>query len=279
MNLRRKCVVLVAGLILSMAVPTATSAWTYTNCVNIDKNYSPTWHVLRTGSTFYAAQGEVVIRQLRGCTNSNQSNLQNYYAQVWPANILGVGSGTNEFKQIGYGNETTNGTSMNWFATCCSGGTDSVTGMGLTFYPVIGHTVRFSIYRYSPGGFVYWRLKVDDLSHAGWYGWRDLIQVDNSVAETWYGLEDHSKQSQFGSNASGSPIQLRGLSYRLSDGGPWHYLEGDTGISQGHWASDLGLGVGSCWIESVTIYNGPYAGDQTSVNGYTANNTGLAPIC
>jgi hypothetical protein len=202
-------------------------------------------------------------------------SLQNCAAQVSPANMQGY---PNEFKQIGYAAvgspddpPTCNSSAMNWWATCCSGFTQIVTPMGLTFYPAIGDTIRFSIYRYAPGGSVYWRLKVDDLSHAGWYGWREHIQTASSVSEVWYGIEDHSLQSQFGSNSSTSPVRLRGLSYRLSNGGLWNYLTGNTGIYAGYWASDLGYGEPGCWIESATTYAGPFASNQTSVNGYAAS--------
>jgi hypothetical protein len=185
--------------------------------------------------------------------------------------------GTNEFKQIGYANvetpddpPTCNSSAMNWFATCCSGFTASQTPMSLAFYPAIGDTIRFSIYRYAPGGLVYWRLKVDDLSHAGWYGWRELVQTAPSVGEVWYGIEDHSLQSQFGSNSSTSPVRLRGLSFRLANGGAWTYLTGSTGTAGGDWASDLGYGEPGSWIETVSTYSGPIASNQTSVNGYTA---------
>lgn len=87
--------------------------------------YHPTWHVTRDSSTYFAAQGDVVIRQLRGCTNASGSEDDN--AQVWPANMQGV----DDFKQIGYANN--GGTSMNWWATCCSGFTSNVTGMSLSF--------------------------------------------------------------------------------------------------------------------------------------------------
>ncbi len=263
MNIRSKVVALLSGLVLTLSVAPAVSAVSYSNCVNITNDYTPTWHVFRNTSTYYAAQGEVVIRQLHGCTNQSGS-LQRFTTWAWPANMQGA----SDLKQIGYGVETDNGTAMNWWATCCSGFTENVTAMGLTFFPVVGHTVRFSIYRYAPGGLVYWRLKVDDLSHAGWYGWRDLVQVGSSVNETWYGIEDQSKQSQFGSNASTTRVQLRGLSYRLSDGGPWNYL---TGNSNSSWANTAGLGTPGCWIESVSLYAGPFASDQTSVNGWTAD--------
>jgi hypothetical protein len=220
--------------------------------------------VIRNTSTYYAAQGEVVIRQLHGCTNASGS-LQNCDAQVWPANM----QGTDDFKQIGYANITCNGTGMNFFATCCAGFTDIVSEMSLAFGPAVGDTVRFSIYRYAPGGAVYWRLKVDDLSHPGWYGWRELLQVDPSVGLVWYGIEDHSKQSQFGSNSSTSPVRLRGLSYRLSNGAAWTYLTGTGSVA---WANLAGLGVPLCWWDSISTYSGPIASNQTSLNGYTSNN-------
>lgn len=119
-------------------------------------------------------------------------------------------------------------------------------------------------------GLIYWRLKVNDLSHPGWYGWRELVQVDPSVGKLWWGIEDHNKKSQFGSNSSTIPVRLRGLSYRLSNGGAWNDLTGSTGISQGHWVN-ADLGIPGCWWEGVTTYAGPYASNQTSVNGYSAS--------
>jgi hypothetical protein len=270
--MHRRLLALLSAIIFTLTMAPSASAYTFTDCVTITPNYGPTWHVYRSTSTYYAAQGEVVIRQLRACTNSDGTSYQNCAAQVFPANM----QGSNDFKQIGYAAvgsltdpPTCNSSAMNWWATCCSGFTESVTQMSLAFYPAIGDTIRFSIYRYAPGGSVYWRLKVDDLSHSGWYGWRDLIQVGSSVGEVWYGIEDHSYQSQFGSSSSTSPVQLRGLSYRLSNGGAWTYLTGNTGTAGGFWASDAGYGEPSCWIESVTTYAGPIASNQTSVNGYT----------
>lgn len=266
MDLRRKALALISAVGLTLAFVPTVSAVTFKNCVNIDPSYAPTWHVLRNSTNYYAVQGEVVIRQLRGCTNADGSNNQDWHAWAWPANM----EGTDDFKQIGYGVITSNGTGMNFWATKYAGFTEEVSEMSLAFAPAIGDTVRFSIYRYAPGGAVYWRLKVDDLSHPGWYGWRELLQVDPSVGKVWYGIEAQSKQSQFGSNSSTSQVRLRGLAYRLSNGGAWNYLTGYTGISQGYWAN-AGLGTPACWIERVSTYSGPFATNQTSVDGYTTN--------
>lgn len=273
-RMSRGLLAVVSATIVALTTAPVASAYTYTDCIDVNANYSPTWHVIRNTSTYFAAQGEVVVRQLRGCTDASGTLLQNCSAQVWPANMQGAG----EFKQIGYANvgspsnpPTCNSSAMNWWATCCSGFTENVTQMSLAFYPAIGDTIRFSIYRYAPGGLVYWRLKVDDLSHAGWWGWRELVQSAPSVGSVWYGIEDHSLQSQFGSNSSSSQVRLRGLSYRLSNGSAWTYLTGSTGSAAGFWANDLGYGVPGCWAESVTTYAGPIASNQTSVNGYTAN--------
>lgn len=263
MNIRRKLAAFVSGLVLTLALAPSVGAVSYSNCVDVDANYAPTWLVIRNSSTYYAAQGEVVIRQLHGCTNASGS-LQKFVTFAFPANL----EGTTDFKQIGYGVVTDNGTAMNWFATCCSGWAEVVTGMSLTFFPVVGDTVRFSIYRYAPGGLVYWRLKVDDLSHPGWYGWRDLVQVGSSTNQAWYGIEVQNKKSQFGSNSSTNLVRLRGLSYRLSNGGAWNYLEGTGSTS---WANTLTLGTPACWIESVSTYAGPISGIQTSLNGWTGN--------
>lgn len=271
MNLRRRSLALLMAVGMSMSFVPSVSAVTFSNCANISADYSPTWHVFRLG-TFYAAQGEVVIRQLRGCTNASGSALQNCAAQVWPANMQGA-FGT-DFKQIGYANVGTpsdpapcNSSAMDWFATCCSGWTDNVSPMTLAFDPVVGHTIRFSIYRYAPGGLVYWRLKVDDLSHPGWYGWRELVQSASSVGEVWYGIEEHSKQSQFGSNSSTNRTRLRGLSYRLSNGSAWTYLTGTSNVA---WAN-ADLGRPSCWKNGITTYSGPIDTDQTDVNGFTTS--------
>ncbi len=268
--MRGKSIAFLSALLISVAFAPSANAATFSNCVNIADDYSPTWHVWRDTTTYYAAQGQLVIKQLRGCTNSSGSSLQNCAAQVWPANL----DGTNDFKQIGYANVGTptdpplcNSSAMNWFATYCSGWTESVSGMSLAFYPSIGDDVRFSIYRYAPGGLVYWRLKVDDLSHAGWYGWRDLVQIGSSGHKVWYGIENHSKQSQFGSNSSTSPVRLRELSYRLSNGGAWNYLEGTSNTD---WAWDA-LGIPACWNESVTTYVGNISSIQTALMGYTGS--------
>lgn len=276
MKMRRKLLAMLAAMVMTLTMAPTASASTFADCIYVNSGYSPTWHVFRNSSTYYAAQGEVVVRQLRGCSNSDHSLQQNCAAQVWPANM----QGTNEFKQVGYAivgspndPSSCNSSAMNWWATE-NGGTgfdQNVTGMSLAFYPAIGDTIRFSIYSYTvTGSWTYWRLKVDDLSHAGWYGWRDIIQLAPSVGETWYGIEDHSLQSQFGSNSSTSPVRLRGLSYRLSNGAAWTYLTGSTGSAGGYWAHDLGYGEPGCWYQSVTTYAGPIASDQTSVNGYTA---------
>jgi hypothetical protein len=141
--------------------------------------------------------------------------------------------------------------------------------MNFTFYPTLGDDVRFSIYRYAPGGpLIYWRLKVDDLSHAGWYGYRDLVQVDPSVGLVWYGIEDHNKQSQFGADSAATYVRVREMSYRLSNGGPWTYLEG---TSNAGWASDHGLGEPACWIESIGTYTGTVSSIQTALKGYTSS--------
>lgn len=273
MNERAKSLAVLAALLLSAAFAPSASAATFSNCVTISNDYNPTWHVWRDTSNhpaYYAAQGQTVIKQLRGCTNSNGTYEQDCAAQVWPANLQGTG----EIKQIGYANVGTvtypancNSSAMNWFASVYVGGNDSVTGMSLAFYPSIGDDVRFSIYRYAPGGFVYWRMKVDDLSHTGWYGWRDLVQAAPSVGQVWYGIEDHSKQSQFGSDSAASPVRLRELSYRLSNGGAWNYLEG---TSDTDWAWDA-LGIPVCWNESVTTYVGNISSIQTALKGYTGS--------
>lgn len=271
MRLRRKLVLLLTAISLSVAFAPAVSAAPFSNCVAIASNYHPNWHVFRNTSTYYAAQGEVVIRQLRACTNSNGTPQQSCAAQVWPANM----QGSNEFKQIGFASvgsitdpPTCNSSAMNWWATVNGGigNVDNVSQMSLAFYPAIGDTIRFSIYRYAPGGFVYWRLKVDDLSHAGWYGWREIIQNASSVPEVWYGIENHSKQTQFGSTSATNQVRLRGLSYRLSNGGAWNYLEGNGSAGM---ANTQGLGYPSCWINSVSTYSGPISPIQTSLNGYT----------
>jgi hypothetical protein len=145
---------------------------------------------------------------------------------------------------------------------------ENTSQMGLAFYPAIGDTVRFSIYRYAPGGIVYWRLKVDDLSHAGWYGWRDIELIASSVQEVWYGIENHNRHTQFGSNSSTTPVRLRGLSYRLSNGGAWNHLEGTTSTGL---ANDQGNGIPNCWVETIGTYAGPISSTQTSLNGYTSN--------
>jgi hypothetical protein len=262
MKMRRKLFASLSAVLVTLSMAPAVSAATYTDCSTDPAGYHPTWYVFRDTATYYAAQGEVVIRQLSGCTHSDGSANQDYHAQVWPANI----QGTNEFKQIGYGNDTSGGTAMNWWATenGGSGFDQNVTGMSLAFYPAIGDTIRFSIYRYGS----YWRLYVNDLSHAGWYGWRDILAVGSSGNEVWYGIEDHSWQSQFGSSSGTNQTRLRGLSYRLSAGGAWTYL---TGTTKTTWNEPLGIGEPTCWIESVATYAGPIDPAQTSLNGYTAN--------
>jgi hypothetical protein len=64
-NLRRKTAVLLVAIALSAAFAPSASAATFSNCVSIVPNYAPTWHVYRNTATYYAAQGEVVIQQLR----------------------------------------------------------------------------------------------------------------------------------------------------------------------------------------------------------------------
>lgn len=269
MGVCRKLAAAFAGLILTLVLPAAASAYTYTTCITEPADYTPTWHVIRNTANYYAAQGEVVIRQLHGCTGSSGNTI---LAQVWPANM----QGPLDFVQIGYANVGT-GTTMNWWAATDANMTSTVSQMSLSFFPVIGHTVRFTIARVNLGGINYWRLKVDDLSHAGWWGWRDLVQNDDHTELVWYGIEDHNEKSQFGGNSSTNTVRLRGLSYRLSNGGAWNYLEGTTNSA---WANTKGVLKPGCWIESISTYSGPFSSIQTSLNGYTADNgLALAPIC
>ena len=121
---------------VTLAFVTPVSAVTFKNCANIDPSYAPTWHVVRNSTNYYAAQGEVVIRQLRGCTNADGSNNQDRHALAFPANM----QGTNDYKQVGYGVITSNGTGMNFFATKYAGFTEEVSEMSLAFGPAIGTT-------------------------------------------------------------------------------------------------------------------------------------------
>ena len=154
---------------------------------------------------------------------------------------------------------------------------DDVSQMSLSFFPVVGHTVRFTIARVNLGGINYWRLTVNDLSHAGWFGWRDLVQNDDHTQEVWYGIEDHNAKSQFGGKSSTNTVRIRGMTYRLTNGGAWNYL---TGTTKAAWAGTAGIAKPGCWIQSINTYSGPIDPSQTSLNGYTADNgLPLAPTC
>ena len=269
MNIRRRIAALLSGLIVALAMPSAAGAYTYSACISEPAGYSPTWHVFRDNANYYAVQGEVVIRQLHGCTGGSGTTI---LAQVWPANM----QGSLDFLQIGYAN-IDSGTTMNWWASSNSAPSPDVSQMSLSFFPVVGHTVRFTIARVNLGGIYYWRLKVDDLSHSGWYGWRNLIQNDDHTQEVWYGIEDHNEKSQFGGNSSTNTVRLRGMAYRLANGGAWNYL---TGTTKAAWANTMGVTKPGCWTESISTYAGPFDNNQTSLNGYTADNgLALAPTC
>ena len=274
----RKVMALAAGLILSLAMPTSVGAWTYTTCTTPPptnppgKVYSPTWHVYRDTATYYGVQGEVVIRQLHGCTGA--TGQQNPTVLVFPVNL----ETTNQFLQVGYGIGVGGGSNMQFYASSSDDNSGNVSPMSIGFQPTIGHTVRFDIYRFTDtDGILKWQLRVDDLSHTGWFGWRARLQNSTNGPKVWFGIEDKNQKSQFGGNSSANSVRLRGLAYRLSNGGAWNYL---TGTNKWSWANDWGIPKPGCWINSITTYSGPIDPAQTSLNGYTADNgLALAPLC
>lgn len=267
-----KAIGLLLGIVVAVTMVQSANAATYVNCYQ-QGDVSPTWHVFRpyggTTTIFYAAKGEVVIRQLHGCTNSAG---QGPWTGVMAANMANPNPNTTDFPQVAYGMKDT-GTGMGFWATVPAGGpSGNMSLMSIGIEPIIGNTVRFEIYGVVSGPNRFWRLKVSDLTRGAstYYGYRDVEAFNTYTNQVWYGIEDHNTASQFGGNSSANQVRIRNLSYRLTSGGAWTYLTGTPSGSYS-WANANPPSIPACWQYSISTYAGPIASDQTSLNGWTSS--------
>lgn len=263
MNLRRKFAVMLSVLVLSLGLAPAASAATYTSCTTAPSSpYTPTWHVIRSSSTYYAAKAQFVIRQLHGCTNA--AGGEDPIVLVMAANL----EDPNDFPQIGYGTFDTGGTNMRFWASMRSGGSADVSVLDSgNVLPIVGNTIRFLIYRVSVNGVWYWEMRVEDVTRGAgiYWSYRRIAATDAYTHKVWYGIEQHNNGSQFGTNSSTTPLQVRFLNYKLGFNAAWTVLTGTTGYA---WAN-LNGPIPACWQYSITTYDGSIATNQTSLNGYT----------
>lgn len=267
MTMGRKFAALLPGLILSLAMAPVASAATYTDCTTPpNPAYYPTWHVYRDTSHYFAAKAQFVIRQLRGCTNAAAG--EDPIVLVMAANL----QDPNDFPQIGYGTADTGGSNMVFWASTTAGGSAVISPMNSgNVTPIVGNTIRFQIHRVSVNSVWYWEMRVEDVTRgAGTYwSYRRIVAMDASAHKVWYGIEQHNNGSQFGSNSSTNPLQVRFLNYKLSANAAWTVLTGAAGTTYA-WAN-LNGPIPSCWKYSISTYAGSIATDQTSLDGYTNN--------
>lgn len=267
MNVRRKFGVLLSGLVLSLALAPVASAATYINCTTPPSpGYYPTWHVYRDTTNYYAAKAQFVIRQLHGCTNAAAG--EDPLALVMAANL----EDPNDFPQIGYGTFDTGGSNMRFWASSTPGGSPNISVLNSgNVLPIVGNTVRFQIYRVSVNGVWYWEMRVEDVTRGAgtFWSYRRIAATDAYTHKVWYGIEQHNNGSQFGTNSSTTPLQVRFLNYKLSFNADWTVLTGAAGTTYA-WAN-LDGPIPACWQYSISTYSGATAPDQTSLNGYTKN--------
>ena len=258
--MRRLLMVVAIASRLVIAV-TPVRAFDFAACTSAPNSSDhPTWHVYRNSFLYLQAIGQIVIRDVVGCTNPVGG--EDSFSAIFPANMQD--SDCNPFTQIGYGSVNA---SIDTFWASVDGdsiGCGDVSSMSLGFGPAIGHLDRFEIFPYYSGQ-SWWEMRVTDVTINN-YGYRLVPRNDSSTTEVWYGIETHNYHDQFGGNSSTNIARLQYLGYKYS-GGPtaYTYL---TGTGQAAWANAPVGNIPLCWVESIsTITTDLY----TSLNGYTGD--------